>query len=462
VAGENLLRSRLCKFLEEHPAGASSDVLAREALGLAGAVGPVADKVVAAAADGDARISQRSNGLWALGEPGERRIRDTPFAAIALKTEGDGAFRTVREAAAVRFSLDGESMVYTSSLEESTSGSAYDSLADFIGDAVPVAFRLPGVRRSLDRWRASMGGRWQPEVGLCLFRMGRSRFPDAVIPDLSALAEAGGWAHMAGQATGDVARQKADLATYLLEAYLEGGVATVDEVLLNLHPDPEPVHFDSYAFDEAYLNELPEAPGIYLMRDRDSTVIYVGKSVNLRSRVGTYFARKDARPEKTQRILDRIWSVEIEVVGSELEALLLEHRLIQLCKPEFNVQAEVHAGEPGRIAGKRVILVLPSADPEGVELFCLRTGTLEQIHARRDHSNWSDVEGSLEDLYFARRSVAPSPPEALEIVRRWATRRKDSVNVVDVEGNTKEEVVRLVRDTMEACKGEVWEKVWQV
>ena len=187
--------------------------------------------------------------------------------------------------------------------------------------------------------------------------------------------------------------------------------------------------------------------------------------MNLRSRVGTYFSRREARTEKTKRILERIWSVEVEAVGSELEALLLEHRLIQICQPEFNTQTEVHPKAEKQMASRNAILVLPSADADGVELFCLRSCESAQIHARRDFADWPDVVRLLEDRYyrkFEQKENNAGEAEEMEIVRRWAGQRRDDVNAVDVDGSPLEDVVRILRDTISDCANERWERVWRV
>ncbi|MBI5547840.1 MAG: excinuclease ABC subunit UvrC [Deltaproteobacteria bacterium] len=84
------------------------------------------------------------------------------------------------------------------------------------------------------------------------------------------------------------------------------------------------------------LESLPTEPGVYLMKDRSGEVIYVGKAVNLRSRVRSYFTRGDERAFVA--LLDEILDdLEVIVVRTEKEALLLENELIKKHKPRFNV-----------------------------------------------------------------------------------------------------------------------------
>jgi excinuclease ABC subunit C len=88
---------------------------------------------------------------------------------------------------------------------------------------------------------------------------------------------------------------------------------------------------------QAKLDALPTEPGVYLMKDRQGEIIYVGKAVNLRSRVRSYFTRTgDTRAFVS--LLDRfLGDIETVLVHNEKEALLLENELIKKHKPRFNV-----------------------------------------------------------------------------------------------------------------------------
>jgi len=84
------------------------------------------------------------------------------------------------------------------------------------------------------------------------------------------------------------------------------------------------------------LAELPQSPGCYLMRDHAGVVIYVGKAINLRARVRSYFNHSDPRAF-VQRLDEILADVEVLLTRTEKEALLLENELIKQHKPRFNV-----------------------------------------------------------------------------------------------------------------------------
>jgi len=86
------------------------------------------------------------------------------------------------------------------------------------------------------------------------------------------------------------------------------------------------------------LEGLPPKPGCYLMKDEQGRVLYVGKAVNLRSRVRSYFQPSAQLTIKTGELVARVTDVEWIVVGSELEALILEMNLIKRHRPKYNVR----------------------------------------------------------------------------------------------------------------------------
>lgn len=86
------------------------------------------------------------------------------------------------------------------------------------------------------------------------------------------------------------------------------------------------------------LNTLPVKPGCYIMKNAAGEVIYVGKAVNLRSRVRSYFQEHADQDRKTHKLVSLIADLEWIVVGSELEALILEMNLIKKHRPRFNIR----------------------------------------------------------------------------------------------------------------------------
>ncbi len=86
------------------------------------------------------------------------------------------------------------------------------------------------------------------------------------------------------------------------------------------------------------LKALPESPGVYLMRDLKTKVIYVGKALNLRNRVPYYFHASSGLPDHIQAMVDRIYDFEVITTANQKEALVLECTLIKRYKPRFNIR----------------------------------------------------------------------------------------------------------------------------
>ncbi len=89
---------------------------------------------------------------------------------------------------------------------------------------------------------------------------------------------------------------------------------------------------------KAVLDTVPTKPGCYLMKDGGGKVIYVGKAINLRNRVRSYFHNSAQHHPRTQKLVAKIADIEWIVVDSELEALILEMNLIKKYRPHYNVR----------------------------------------------------------------------------------------------------------------------------
>ncbi|MEW6228328.1 MAG: excinuclease ABC subunit UvrC [Bacillota bacterium] len=84
--------------------------------------------------------------------------------------------------------------------------------------------------------------------------------------------------------------------------------------------------------------DLPDRPGVYVMRDASGRVIYVGKASSLRNRVRSYFQSPHGLPQRTQALVEHVSDFEYVVTDSEVEALILENNLIKEHRPRFNVR----------------------------------------------------------------------------------------------------------------------------
>lgn len=88
---------------------------------------------------------------------------------------------------------------------------------------------------------------------------------------------------------------------------------------------------------EDKLRNLPEEPGVYIMRDENNEIIYVGKAINLKNRVRQYFQSARNQHPKVAAMVERIADLEYIITDSELEALILECNLIKKHRPRYNI-----------------------------------------------------------------------------------------------------------------------------
>ncbi len=141
------------------------------------------------------------------------------------------------------------------------------------------------------------------------------------------------------------------------------------------------------------LDKLPTGPGVYLMKDRAGEIIYVGKAVNLRTRVRSYFSRGGSDNRAFIGLLDQVLGdLETFVVGTEKEALILENELVKRHKPRFNVRLR-----------------------DDSNFICLR------LDVRNDYPRLEVVRKIEKDgaHYFGPYSSASSIRETLRIINRY-------------------------------------------
>src|SRR5437868_5403762 len=101
-----------------------------------------------------------------------------------------------------------------------------------------------------------------------------------------------------------------------------------------LIPDPRPLVEQLGA---AFFRQVPEAPGVYLMRDAADAVLYVGKAKNLRKRLGSYrVANPERMPRRHLRMLRLVRRIELQHCESETAALSRESELLLSLRPRFN------------------------------------------------------------------------------------------------------------------------------
>jgi hypothetical protein len=144
-------------------------------------------------------------------------------------------------------------------------------------------------------------------------------------------------------------------------------------------------------FTRAWLGQVPDSSGVYLFQDAGGVTLYVGKAASLRRRLADYVRRQPSLHRRFEALGVRTASVETVVTPSDLEAALLEARLIRERQPAFNVARAVRgpatvvrAAANGRGAGVRLV---ERAAPDGARYF----GPFESVSAARSALNVARV-----------------------------------------------------------------------
>jgi DNA polymerase-3 subunit epsilon len=204
------------------------------------------------------------------------------------------------------------------------------TLVDFIGDAVivghNVGFDLGFLAAALARdGRHPLTNARVDTVALAR-RLLRDQVPNC---RLDTLAERLGLPHRPSHRALDDALATADLLHVLIERSGRLGVTGLDDLRAL------PALAGSAAVHKLHLtNRLPRTPGVYLFRGRSGEVLYVGKATNLRARVRQYFASD--RRHKVGALLRETTRIDHKSCPTELEAAVLEVRLIHRLRPRFN------------------------------------------------------------------------------------------------------------------------------
>jgi len=174
---------------------------------------------------------------------------------------------------------------------------------------------------------------------------------------------------------------------------------------------------------------------VYLMHDRKGEVIYVGKARNLAHRVGSYFLRRSQRDAKTRELLAQLHSIELHRTGNELDALLLEQRLIRRYRPPINQQMEVHLRQASPVFSGNVAFLLPAYRKSRVALFLVsERRQFLRLELAPACVEATELAGRLRE--FARRDGRRQrgTPWQWQIAVRWFLQHRDEVSWIDLDG----------------------------
>lgn len=283
---------------------------------------------------------------------------------------------------------------------------------------------------------------------LCALAAGLAGVPRTATP--AVLLEALG-APAAAYVEGTFSDLYEDLLWAVIHAASEAGLGGADLSGLLEAASPD-VSFDTYGFDQQTLAGLPDCPGVYIMRDARGRVLYVGKAASLCRRLQDYFRAQADVPRKLEAIRSRIKTFNCYLVGSELEALLLEHRLIGELEPEINVQRALSqdSGRCGSVPEPIAIIAPSVADNRRVVFMfgsrrCVQIRTVPTRPPRSLLTRLAAyVRGEATTLPHHAHLQDWGPDGCTICTRHWF-RRRNSVTWLALGGATREAAEAVVQ-----------------
>lgn len=416
---------RIHAFLAEHGPTPSAEIATRF-LRIQGPAGLLSDRLVAGMLGPSPHFEAHPDGRWAARAPASPVLEEARVTCVVLApAPPDVPIR----GAALRIDGGAHDATWESTGAPALGPDDARALLKLAGDGVLVAEHAP----TLWRWLGGLPERDAVEnPGLSLGRLARTLYPDDPPRTLADLA---GRMDLPWVESDDPAvrvRSLADLTLAVLEVSRERGARTVAELLDLQYAGEPPVDFTRFAFDAAYLRALPTVPGCYVMRDREERVLYVGKARNLRHRLASYFYPAAALDARVKGLLDELFLLEVQELGSELEALVTEQRLIQDLEPRVNTQRGV-APLPDDVPP--AVVVLPGAEAGSVRLYGIAARTLVEQTIAMGEVDQAALRALVAGLLDGHEAGAlpgvAAPPEA-GIVARYVREHAASLTWLDL------------------------------
>jgi len=210
----------------------------------------------------------------------------------------------------------------------------------FLGDAIFTAHNLSFDESFLTEAVREMGRDALPNETLCTLRLARRLLPGLGSKGLSRLAQFYD-IDVDGRhrALGDAEATSLVLQRFLSQLAFEHEIGTVEKLLRFQHQSYQsvrsvPDHIDDIRSE--ILPEVPDVPGVYTMKNRSGTPLYVGKAKRLADRLRSHFTAVESSGARKRKMLQKVRSVDWTSTDTEVEAILLESRSIKAQKPRYN------------------------------------------------------------------------------------------------------------------------------
>jgi len=414
----------------------------RNVLNIANAASPVAENIIQSMLTDDPRFERTEQGRWRTVEvqPADKTLPQWILCKIFPPRISWQAIAEIRCARFANGAVIDE--MYLSGAFQNQDDA--QRLRHFIGDTPLILDGIGNQLTALRHFIAQHTGEYIENTAFRLTTLLGLLFPGGHFRSSDDLAQALQLPALI-DASSDLQfnafLQQAEVTIKLLR---ENGIIDV-EALQQFYGEKEhPPDFSLVNFDADLIHNAPQTPGVYLMRTRDRKVIYVGKAKNLRRRLKDYFGVYSRIDDKLGRIREQVYDIEFIKTGSELEALLLENRLIKEYQPGINRQIKVHSRSFLERQRFPQIVVLPAAEENDVSLLLFNPSRALVFCSAKNRTVDKSIAQKIKTVFFTPQSSSFEEEE--EIVTSWLSQHYESTSRIDMRlAPSPEEALRLVQ-----------------
>ncbi len=451
------MKDKIIEFLANAGGQASVLAIARQVLRLSHASAPMAECVLASLLQNDPRFATDGLGNWHLlpapstgvaAEAVKIFLVETPMRTPEILqarrlvlgwTVFDETAETPVEIAEILFSpLSSHADENYRQLSRNEFVARYT--APF-ADGILLSWQPHAVTKALHKIFATTERAWFPPTIVSLATLARNLLNLNRRPELPALYRQLCGTELWRDSPAETLKAQIEILRILLVKCRERGLKNWRQIA-TFARRPRRADFTRYKFDEKYIDNLPERPGVYLMRNAAQRVLYVGKAANLRARVRSYFQAPEAEDRKLQQLRSQMFVLDYKIVAGELEALLLEHRLIRRLQPEINRQKKIVPPAFPQRARLPCIFLVPvhpdsATSTKGrVIVYFLSSHSLQRLSVQIGRKPGKRLSRALAKFYEEAAAGVPQElvsreRERLEIAGRWLQQHAAKINILD-------------------------------
>lgn len=436
------MKARIIEFLQQHGGHATAVQIARHVLHVRSASAALADRLVRAALGSAVGIASDGLGSWHL-MPGvtEETWQDQKFCLIEVsypRSQPEAlalGWTTIlrgRVSRPVFAALPARGLRIAASIdiEVLAAPELCRRLHEVLSEAVLVAWQPARVQQSLSRLAGAAKGAPFFCDTISLPALSQNLFGLQTLPRPEEVCSLLGMPSSLFEEAIAAVEESATAFVEMLARCRAAGLATTGQLLQAGRVRMRRLDMALYNFDRRFLESLPEAPGVYLMRDRRDRVLYVGKAKNLRARVMSYFQRPEEEEPKLRRLQKTLRSLSYEVCDTELDALVRENELIRLHRPEVNRQIDVHDVRELRIRSRPCIFVVPIASHRRLAIYFLSARELAKVNIAAGRKVGKRLRGAVEDFMRHSATHEHSQDDRVLLAARWLAQQRDRLTIL--------------------------------